>query len=206
MEWVRIGAAVDVISLVVSLVAAMAHPVAQPSMPPVPVPTPIGTGRRYRLPAHGPATAAGRPVAGLACARAPGTADTGVAHVEVFARGRVLLIPPAVGVVEPRLDGATVTGGSCRYPLWTDDPTGVVHFRHGARATLGSLFAVWSQPLGAGRLCGFRSRRSTVAYVNGVRWRGRVGEVPLHEGDEIVVEIGRRIAPHATYLFPGGPV
>jgi hypothetical protein len=28
--------------------------------------------------------------------------------------------------------------------------------------------------------------------------------VPLHRHDEIVVEVGRHVAPHVDYLFPKG--
>ena len=104
----------------------------------------------------------------------------------------------------PTLSGAVATGGRCRYPIWTDDPTGIVHVTTGTDATLAQLFAVWGQPLGARRMCGFRSRRPVVAYVDGRRWRRDVRRVPLRAHAEIVVEIGRRVAPHRTYVFPRG--
>ena len=191
--------AVHMISLVVALVGAMTHPSTAPSSV-VPIPTPIGTGARYRLPAGGPATRQGAPIGRLACG--PSRSDHHVAHVEVFARGRVLLIPPGVGIVAPIRSGAVVTGGRCWYPIWTDDPTGVVHMVRRSRPTLATLFSVWGQPLDSHRLCGFRGRQ-VVAYVDGRLWRGGVRRVPLRAHGEIVVEIGRRIAPHTSYLFPG---
>ncbi len=194
--------AVAVISLFIALVGAISQASGMPLHAHPPVPTPIGTGVRYRLSAGGAAIGHGVTVGGMACRMR--TPRSRVAHVELFARGRVLIIPPGIGVAAPRRSGAIVTGGRCRYPLWTDDPTGVVHVAGGARATLASLFAVWGQPLGSHHLCGFRSRRPVVAYVNGRRWSGRVGGVQLRAHAEIVVEIGRRIAPHAAYLFPEG--
>jgi hypothetical protein len=191
-----------VISLFIALVGAISQASGMPLHAHPPVPTPIGTGVRYRLSAGGPAIGHGVTVGGMACRTR--TPRSRVAHVELFARGRVLIIPPGIGIAAPRRSGAIVTGGRCRYPLWTDDPTGVVHVAGGARATLASLFAVWGQPLGSHHLCGFRARRPVVAYVDGRRWHGRVGRVPLRAHAEIVVEIGRRIAPHAAYLFPEG--
>jgi hypothetical protein len=192
--------AVLVISLFIALVGAISQASGMPLHAHPPVPTPIGTGVRYRLSAGGPAIGHAVAIGGMACRMH--TPRSRVAHVELFARGRVLIVPPGIGIAAPRRSGAIVTGGRCRYPIWTDDPTGVVHVARGTRATLASLFAVWGQPLGSHRLCGFRSRRPLVAYVDGRRWRGRVGGVPLRAHAEIVVEIGRRIAPHAAYLFP----
>ncbi|MGH3378070.1 MAG: hypothetical protein ACRDP6_25390 [Actinoallomurus sp.] len=193
--------AADVISLIVmALIGAMGHLSAAQPHAQAPVPTPIGTGARYRPPAGGPASVTGARIGGLVCASTD--AALRVAHVELFARGHVLLIPPGVGITAPRRSGAVVRGGRCRYPIWTDDPTGVVHITRGTRATLASLFAVWGQSLGPHRMCGFRARRPVVAYIDGRRWRGSVRRVPLRGQAEIVVEVGRRIAPHTAYLFP----
>ena len=190
------------ISLFIALVGAISQASGMPLHAHPPVPTPIGTGVRYRLSAGGPAVGHGVAVAGMACRMH--TPRSRVAHVELFARGRVLIIPPGIGIAAPRRSGAIVTGGRCRYPLWTDDPTGVVHVaggdaRHWHR----------SSPCGANRsaptICAGSVRddpwsRTSTAAGGG----GRVGGVPLRAHAEIVVEIGRRIAPHAAYLFPEG--
>ena len=89
------------------------------------VPTPIGTAPGFSLPAAGDAVRAARPVAGLECrtATAPGT----TVHLELFARGQVVIVPAGVGVAPPvRREGAHVTGGRCMYPIHTLAPTGVV--------------------------------------------------------------------------------
>ncbi len=194
--------AIEVIRMVVALVGMVGHGLAVPAHAGLPVPTPIGSSAHYRLPAGGAEVKRGAPVGQLVCRRT--AAQVRVAHVELFADGRVLLIPPGVGIAAPTLSGASAIGGHCRYPVWTDDPTGVVHVTRGTHATLASLFAVWGQPLGSHRMCGFRSRRAVIAYVDGRRWRGDVRRLPLRAHAQIVVEIGRHIAPHATYLFPGG--
>ncbi len=144
------------------------------------VPTPIGVGPRYTLaPAAAPACVAGRPA-------------TSAAHVELFARGRAMLIPPRVGM-----------GAGCTSDVWTTEPTGVVH-SSGAVPTLGQLFAAWGQPLGAHRLAGFVSRAPVRVYVDGFRVYEPVSCVKLWPHSEVVVELGSFIPPHRFYTFPEG--
>jgi hypothetical protein len=130
----------------------------------VPVPTPIGVGPRY----HPPALHA-------SCERAP----LQRVHLELFANGRVVLIPPGVG-------------------CWTGDPTGVVHFRR--RATLGAFFRAWRRPLGPSRLLSFAGAVRT--YRNGRRVRIDPRRLRLRDGDELVLEVGAFVPPHRFYLFP----
>jgi hypothetical protein len=123
----------------------------------------------------------------------------------VFARGRVLLLPPGIGIARPRqAAGAAIRGGRCAYPVRTTDPTGVVRYRPGRGLALGDLFAVWSQPLSRHRLGGFRSAGVVRVYVGGRRVTGSPAAVPLRRRAEIVVEIGRYVPPHRFYVFPAG--
>ncbi len=169
---------------------------------PAPVATPIGRGAAFEL-QTGARADRGAPVAGLRCTAASGPwAD---AHVEVFARGRVLILTPGIGVARPRRAvGAAVRGGRCSYPVRTTDPTGVVRYRPGRGLGLGDLFAVWGQPLSRHRVCGFRSRAAVRVYVGGRRVHGAPGAVLLRRHAEIVVEIGRYVPPHRFYVFAGG--
>lgn len=167
------------------------------------VPTPIGVGPGYRLAPSGPAVRAARPVGTLACSRTSATRFR--AHIELFARKRVLLLPAGIGVAPPlRHDGAYVLGGRCLYPLRTREPTGVVEAASSGALRVGDLFRVWGQPLGPRRLAGFHSARPLLAFVNGRRFRGDPGSIPLRRHDEIVLEIGGYIPPHTSYLFPKG--
>jgi hypothetical protein len=123
--------------------------------------------------------------------------------VELFARGHVVIVPAGIGITPPRRrHGAYVIGGRCRYPLWTSEPTGLVHVgRPGLR--LGDLFAIWGQPLTLGRLA--RWTAGVTAHVDGVRWRGDPAAIPLRHHAEIVVQAGAPVQrPHAGYLFPDG--
>ena len=146
----------------------------------------------------------GWPVRGMHCRT--GGRRFGV-HVEVFARGRVVIVPPGIGVAAPRKrDGAYVRPRGCSYPVRTLEPTGVVELRRGARLTLGDLFAVWGQPLSATRLVGFSTRRSAPvrAYVAGRHWRGSARAIPLRRHAQIVLELGRYVPPHSSFRFRSG--
>jgi len=163
-----------------------------------PIPTPIGVTPAYELPAHGQAAAAGRPVGSLACSTSAPVRFR--AHLELFARKLVLLVPAGIGIAPPLArDGAYARGGRCSYPLRTREPTGVVEVGR-AGLSVGDLFRVWGQPLSPTRLAGFRGR--VVAFVNGRRVAGDPRAIPLRKHDEIVLEIGGFVPPHASYLFP----
>ncbi len=172
---------VSVGTLLAALVALLAG---APDHMQLPVPTPIGVGPAYTL-APGPAKAG----AGTCL---PHRRAVSAAHVELFARGRALLLPPGIGV-----------GDGCRYAVWTSEPTGVIHVARPG-LTLRDLFAVWGQPLARHRLAGFDSATPVRAYVDGRRVRGPVGDVRLGRHAEIVVELGHWIAPHSFYVFPEG--
>ena len=188
-------------ALLLTVLGAFTAGAAQAGMP---VPTPIGVTREYRLPARGAAVAAGRPVGGMTCSAARPLRFR--AHVELFARRLVLLLPAGIGVAPPlRHDGAYVLGGRCSYPLRTRDPTGVIEVASPRMFTVGDLFRIWGQPLSARRLAGFRSTQPLLAFVNGRRFRGDPGAIPLRRHDEIVLEIGGYVPPHKSYLFPKGP-
>jgi hypothetical protein len=187
---------------VVLLAAAAA---AQASIPVVP--TPIGSGARYHPGPRGPLLAADPAIAGLSCSqlyeRRVG------AHLELFARGLVVLVPAGIGVAPPlHADAArgTKISGGCSFAVRTREPTGVVEVVPGSQLTLGDFFAVWGQPLGLRRLAGFRAVGSerVRAWVDGHAWRGDPRSIPFLRHCEIVLELGRFIPPHASYRFEKG--
>jgi hypothetical protein len=152
-------------------------------------PWPIGVGPRYHPTAVSAAVAAGRPVGKLLCASG---GRTFAVHVELFAKQRVVIVPPRIGV-GPH---------GCTYPLHTDEPTGVVHVRRGSRYVLGDLFRVWGRRLGRHRLLSFRG--AVTVYVGGRLYPGDPRTLPLRRHAQIVVEVGGHVAPHPSYLFPKG--
>jgi hypothetical protein len=111
------------------------------------------------------------------------------AHVEVFAKRRVAIVPSGIG-----------RGPECWYPASTTAPTGVVLLTGPQR--LGDLFRVWGQALGPHRLLSFRG--TTAAFVDGRRWRGDPRRIWLTRHAQVVLEIGGYVPPHPTYLFPKG--
>jgi len=184
------------------LIAAALLGGAAPAHQAAPVATPIGRGPAFEL-STGARADRGAAIAALRCTAASGRWQD--AHVEVFARGRVLILPPGIGVARPRhAVGAAVRGGRCSYAVRTTDPTGVVRYRPGRGLRLGDLFAVWGQPLARHRVCGFRSRADVRVYVGGRRVAGPPVAVPLRPHAEIVVEIGRYVPPHRSYVFAAG--
>jgi hypothetical protein len=164
-----------------------------------PRPVPIGAGPRFHPPANDVRSAHGEPVGRLRCT----TRDVSRfrVHVEVFGIGRVVIVPPGIGVAPPLVrSGAYVLRGRCYYPLRTIDPTGVIEIDARFRLTLGDLFAVWGQPLSRDQLTGFVGR--VRVWVNGCRRHGDPRSVPLTRHVQIVLEVGAYVPPHPTYPFP----
>jgi len=112
------------------------------------------------------------------------------AHVELFRRGDIVVVPAGIGIRGGRREGAYVRGG-CRAALWTEEPTGLVQMAR--PATLGALFATWRRPLPV------RAR----GWLDGRPWRGPLAQLPLRDGAQVVVQEGLPLAPvHAAYTFP----
>jgi len=158
---------------------------------------PIGRGVRFQPRAAGP-------IVGQ-CRRGLGRRQG--AHVEVFAADRVVLIAAGIGTRPPRrsLEGR-ISSASCYGELVTLDPTGLVFVRSGSHAVLADLFRSWGQPLSTTRLASFSASAggSVSVFVDGRRWSGSPGAVPLRPHSEIVLEVGPYVPPHSVYAFPLG--
>jgi hypothetical protein len=157
------------------------------------VPTPIGKGPRYRPPAR---------TERFACEPASIRAGRRI-HLEVFANRRVVIVPTALGLAGPRLRLGRVVSARCRASAWTLDPSGVVRFdpvEAAGPVTLADVFVLWGQPLGPRRLASFRGAVSL--WVDGRRRAGDPRTLRLRDGEEIVLELGGRVPPHASFRFP----
>jgi hypothetical protein len=119
-------------------------------------------------------------------------------HLELFANGRVVIVPAALGLRGARLTLGRVNTARCRARVWSLDPTGVVHFA--GRTALGDVFAVWGRRLAPAHLLTFGG--AVRLYVNGVLRRGAPGTLVLHDRDQVVLEVGAYIPPHRSYRFP----
>jgi hypothetical protein len=169
------------------------------------VPTPIGVGPEYHPRALSVAVVARRPVGELRCATT-GVRRFGV-HLELFGRGRVVIVPAGIGVAPPwRMLRPHVLDGVCSYPARTRTSIGVIEVAVGSRLTLGQLFELWGQPLGRRRLAGFRAKQGerVRAFVDGSRWRGPVRSIPLQRHAAIALELGAYVPPHPSFLFGMG--
>jgi hypothetical protein len=169
------------------------------------VPTPIGTGVRFHPPALTERVVQRKEIAGLRCTT--GRDERFGVHLELFARGLVVLVPAGIGVAPPwRAVRPQVLDGACSYAARTRTPTGVIEIVKSTRLTLGTFFDVWGQPLGPTRLAGFDARpgQRVRAYVGGSRWMGPARAIPLARHAEIVLELGPYIPPHKSYLFGMG--
>lgn len=158
---------------------------------------PIGAGPRFQPPVSGPVVGPCRGSLGR---------RFGV-HVELFAANRVVIVPSGIGTLPPRVFSAgRISAARCYGSLVTLEPTGLVLVRSGAGLSLSELFRSWGQPLSPQRLASFRvAAGSRVAvFVDGRRWGGRPGRVPLTRHAEIVLEVGPHVPPHASYTFPPG--
>jgi len=158
---------------------------------------PIGRGLRFRPPSRGKVI--GR------CVRRLGRRD-GV-HVEVFAADRVVLVAAGIGTRPPRsFAEGRISSAACYGSLVTLDPTGLLLLRPGARLSLTDLFREWGEPLSRRRVAAFQAPRGApvMVFVNGRRWPGSPGDVPLDAHHEIVVEVGPHVPPHPAYAFPPG--
>lgn len=168
-----------------------------------PVPVPTGHGVRFRLAARGGAVGRGHAVGRLRCTARPGARV--LAHVELFAEGLVVPVPPGIGVAPPLVRrGAYVRRGRCSFPVRTTEPTGLLELSRGAPLSLGDLFSVWGQPLSRTRLAAFSTSAGAPvrAYLGGRLWRGDPRSLPLAAGAVVVLEVGRYVAPHISYRFP----
>jgi hypothetical protein len=118
-----------------------------------------------------------------------------------------VLLPTGIGVKPPlRFDEGRIAQARCYGDLVTLEPTGVVLLRLGAKLRLADVFKSWGQPLSGQKLVSFAAARGTrvSVFVNGLRWTGSPGSVPLTRHDEIVLEVGPHVPPHSTYTFPPG--
>ena len=146
---------------------------------PKPIPTPIGSGPEFR------------PPAGIAAPSRPGSLQGRYrAHIELFLRRRVVVVPAGIGVGRPWHERfGRIESARCRAELRTLDPSGVVEFDR-ERLTVEDFFRVWGRSPFHGPVA---------AYVAGKRV---TGPIPLVDGAEIVLEAGGYVPPHRTFLFP----
>lgn len=157
--------------------------------------TPIGPGPAFQPPSRWP-------LAGGAAFRGIGEKLDGQlrVHLELFASRRVVVVPGGIGVSGGRTERyGRVVAASWHAPVWTTQAGGVLNAeRTGLR--LSDFFAVWGLELAPDRLLGFHG--PVHVFVNGRVQRGAPGDVVLRDHDQIVMQVGGYLPPHATFIFP----
>ena len=153
------------------------------------------------------APAPGTSVDGIQC----GSTEQLVFHIHarltIFVGGRSVRVPAGIGIADPRAEssprGAFVVSGACFAWLHTHAADGIIHMESPIQRTftLGNFFDVWKQPLNATRVG--PARGSVVAFVNGKRWRGNPGSIPLHAHTQVQLDVGRPLvsAVHISNWF-----
>jgi hypothetical protein len=181
-----IGMRVTVLMLVCMSLPAAAVAAGHEGAPPAVYPWPIGIGPRYHPSAANAAVAGGRPIGSLRC----GTGARFPVHVELFARRRVVIVPPRIGVAH----------AGCSYATRTLLPTGVVEVQARGTWTLGDFFRVWGRRFGRSRMLSFKG--PVTVFAHGRRVSGDARSLVLTPHAQIVIEVGGYVTPHASYLFP----
>ena len=94
---------------------------------------------------------------------------------------------------------------TCYYWLHTHDRSGIIHIEvPSARTfTLGQFFDIWGQPLTSSEVARIKVPGSQLAvFVDGRPYTGDPRQVPLKAHTQVVIEIGKQVAP-PTYDFQG---
>lgn len=144
----------------------------------------------------------GAPVDGIACETSEGVALHIHSHLALFVNGTLVQLPKQIGM-------AALSGTGCLYWLHTHDASGIIHVESpqlqsaaGTAFTLGNFFDIWGQPLTRTGIAGFRG--PVTAYVNGARYTGALGDIPLLSHQEITLETGTPVVAPPRYVFPPG--
>ena len=130
------------------------------------------------------------------------------AHLDVFIDGKHIIVPAGIGIDinDPRVH-SLVTGGfpsyggisipcdrPCISPLHTHDVTGIIHTESSTHKdnTLGQLFTEWGVRLDANCFATYCNPAKSVAvYVDGKKFIGDPGTIPLSDRTEIAVVAGK---------------
>jgi hypothetical protein len=98
--------------------------------------------------------------------------------------------------------------GACNYELHTHDVTGVVHIETDVakKFSLGQLFALWNQPLGANGVAGLGAplRFYVIGNEKLTRYTGDPAALELVPHGEIVIVSGNAPAVLPKYRWPSG--
>jgi hypothetical protein len=121
-------------------------------------------------------------------------------HLFILVDGNPQPVPAYVGIVGPPLLP------TCLYWIHTHDATGLIHVESPVQAiyTLGQFFDIWGQPLNSTKVATHPITGSQMmVFVDGHAFGGDPRDIPLGVHTQIVLEIGRPVAP-PEFTFPAG--
>lgn len=127
-------------------------------------------------------------------------------HLSIYQDGRLLALPPNIGVVEPTI----AAQGGCTYALHTVDSSGKIRMDATTNATytLGQFFSIWGETLSASNVAGLSGSPITV-YVNDggalTQYTGDLASLVLPVHGEVTIEIGTPLTQIPTYAWTDPP-
>jgi hypothetical protein len=142
-------------------------------------------------------TPLGKVVDGIQCQPLRQFAYRVYVHLQVYVSGHARAVPGGIGMVDPTASasrrGLIFSPQTCYYWLHTRAADGLVQVESPKDRvyTLGDFFKVWDQPLGRDRVAASAGR--VTAIVDGKRWTGNPGLIPLREHDSIELAVGRPV-------------
>lgn len=150
----------------------------------------VGLLLAFRALGGSPSAASGSPtgatVSGIRCDPSEQLAEHYHAHLTLIERGQNVTVPAQIGLP-----------GTCFYWLHTHTTSGIIHIEApvseaSRQFTLGDFFHVWGQPLSAHQVAGVTvgGGESEQVWVDGVRYTGDPGQVPLRSHTQVVIEVG----------------
>lgn len=138
------------------------------------------------------------PIAGVSCAKTAPTAVKNHVNLQIFYQETPVAVPAKVGVKS-----------NCSYWLHTTDDSGVIAItlpeseKHHT-FTLGTFFQIWGQPLSEHQVTTLKTSDKVHmrVWVNGKRYHGNPGNIPLTSHKVIVIQLGPPfIDPVPTYSW-----
>jgi hypothetical protein len=152
-------------------------------------------------------TLQGTTVNGIQCAPIEQLAYHIHAHLQVYVDGSPRVLPAAIGLVGPVAQqtpaGPFYGARGCYYWLHTHAADGIIHIESPTQRiyTLGNFFDEWHQPLSATQVAG--AGGPVVAFVNGKRFTGSPGSIPLDPHGVIQLDVGSPAVKAQPFSWAG---
>lgn len=120
-------------------------------------------------------------------------------HLALFVKGKQVQVPPFIGMVPNAQQSVT-----CLYWVHIHDGSGIIHVEAPEirNYSLANFFHIWGMDLNANQVGPFSG--PVTAFVNGAKYDGDLGAIPLSAHQQITLEVGTPVVPPPNYTFPPG--